>query len=236
MTSLEYIGSELELFAEAVNWKSYLRNQIAPYLGEQVLEVGAGIGETTRIQCDGLSKRWICLEPDELLGTQIQKLVDTGELPDCCEVRLGTIASSGFEAEFDSILYIDVLEHIEHDQEELDRAAGLLRPGGHLVVLSPAHQWLYSEFDGSIGHFRRYNRQSISQLEPRGLTLDSFKYLDSVGVIASASNRTLLRQSMPNRHQIGIWDRWMVPISRFIDPLVNYQLGKSVLAVWKKPE
>ena len=65
---------------------------------------------------------------------------------------------------FDCILYIDVLEHIEDDRAQIDAAARLVRGGGHVVILSPAHHWLFSEFDKSIGHFRRYNKGS-SQID-----------------------------------------------------------------------
>ena len=67
------------------------------------------------------------------------------------------------------MLYIDVLEHIEHDLDELARAASHLAPGGHLVVLAPAHQALFSDFDRAIGHYRRYNRAGLQKLAPAGL-------------------------------------------------------------------
>ena len=136
---------------------------------------------------------------------------------------------------FDSILYIDVLEHIEDDRGELSRAAALLRPRGFLVVLSPAHPRLFSEFDAAIGHHRRYTRSTLAAAAPEGLELVRLVYLDSVGLLASLGNRLLLRESMPTPRQIALWDRVMVRLSTRLDPILRHRLGKSVLGVWRRP-
>ena len=137
---------------------------------------------------------------------------------------------------FDSILYIDVLEHIELDAAELTQATQHLKPLGHLIVLSPAHQWLYSPFDARIGHFRRYNRRSLTRITPSAARLVLVRYLDSVGLCASVANRVILRQSLPTPAQVLFWDRRMITVSRVLDPLLNYLVGKSILAVWRRKE
>lgn len=231
MNSYQYIGSELELFQEATHWKDYFHHVICKYLGETVIEVGAGIGGTTKALHRKAHQRWLCLEPDENLLSQFKA---DREVPQDCEVLQGTIQDLSAEERFDSILYIDVLEHIEADRSELQQASQYLNPGGFLIVLGPAHPWLFSPFDQAIGHYRRYTQASLSQLSPPGLSLMEIKYLDSVGLLASLSNR-YLRQSMPTREQIKLWDSWMVPLSRWVDPLTRYRFGKSVLCVWRKP-
>jgi hypothetical protein len=137
---------------------------------------------------------------------------------------------------FDTVLYIDVLEHIQDDGRELNRAALHLNPGGSLIVLVPAHQSLFTPFDRFIGHFRRYNAASLRACSPAGLKLEKLLYLDSVGLCASIGNKLLLRQSMPSRRQILIWDSVMVPLSRWFDPILGHRLGRSLLAVWLKPQ
>lgn len=230
MTSYTYIGSELDLFREAVHWKDYYYKVIRCYLGPDVLEVGAGIGGTTKAICRHQHDRWVCLEPDPAL---IEVLKADQDLPKGCEIRQGTLIDLQEGEAFDAILYMDVLEHIEDDRSELQRAIAHLKPGGFLIVLAPAHQWLFSPFDQAIGHYRRYNRSMLMTLNPPGSTCVSIKYLDSVGLLASLSNR-LLKQSMPTRSQIKLWDTWMVPISRVLDPILNYEIGKSILGVWQK--
>jgi 2-polyprenyl-3-methyl-5-hydroxy-6-metoxy-1,4-benzoquinol methylase len=150
------------------------------------------------------------------------------------ETICGTLRSLAGQ-QFDTIIYIDVLEHIEHDGDELTAAAAQLRPGGHLIVLSPAHQSLFTPFDAAIGHFRRYNRSGLRGISPAGLRLARMRYLDSVGLTASTANRMFLKQSMPTKAQLHVWDTWMVPVSRVLDKLLLYSVGKSILAVWQKP-
>ena len=110
-----------------------------------------------------------------------------------------------------------------------------LRPGGRLIVLSPAHNHLYSDFDKVIGHFRRYSRASLQAAVPQAMIAEKLIYLDSVGMAATLANYFVLGQSMPTEMQILIWDRLMVPVSRLLDPLTFGAFGKSVLGVWKKP-
>jgi hypothetical protein len=232
--SYVYVGTELDLFATAVHWKSYIRQRIRPYLGQSVLEVGAGHGGTTRVLCRGEADRWVCLEPDHALADRLIAAVGAGELPDCCRVQLGTTADLGARDRFDTILYMDVLEHIADDRAELAGATAHLNDGGHLIVLAPAHQWLFTPFDAAIGHYRRYTRATLRAAAPEGLSLVRLIYLDSAGMFASLGNRLVLESSMPSPRQIAVWDRLMVPLSRVADPLLGYSIGKSVLGVWQK--
>ena len=132
------------------------------------------------------------------------------------------------------MLYSDVLEHIADDRGEVVRALARLRTGGQLVVMSPAHQWLYTEFDRAIGHERRYDTRSLRALTVPGTELVCLRYLDCVGIAASLGNRLVMHQHTPTLAQITTWDRLMVPISRVLDPLLGHRVGKSVLAVWRK--
>jgi len=232
--SYSYVGNELELFAEAVHWKRYFRSAIADRLVGDVLEVGAGIGETARHLLDGRQRSWLCLEPDERLGTRLRAWAEAGDVAPLPTVQIGTTADLDPSSRFDTILYIDVLEHIEDDRAEIGRAAELLAPRGTLIVLSPAFQQLFSDFDRSVGHFRRYTRASLAEVMPPSLRQVRLRYLDSVGFLASLSNRALLRQALPTRRQIALWDRVMIPASRVLDPLLARSFGRSVLAVYER--
>jgi len=230
MSDFKYVGSELDLFAAVWNWKKYWSQQIQPFLRGDILEVGAGIGSNTRFLNRGCSGRWVCLEPDpELIG---QHLRHFGPTERSYETVCGTLEALAGQ-QFDTIIYIDVLEHIDNDSAELNRAASHLRPGGRLIVLSPAHQRLFSQFDAAIGHFRRYDRPMLRAISPTGLRLERLRYLDCAGLILSAANKLLLRQSMPTKAQLRFWDHWVVPISRVFDKLFRFSVGKTIIAVWR---
>lgn len=235
MTDFKYIGSELELFAAVHNWKSYWSSRIRPWVTGDILEVGAGIGTNTLYLDRGGKRRWVCLEPDPLLTAQLTLNLRQTNAGCGYEIVCGTLQS--LEAsQFDTIIYIDVLEHIENDREELEAAATLLRAGGRLIVLSPAHQRLFTPFDAAIGHFRRYNRRMLQNISPASLRLEQVWYLDSAGLLLSAANLLFLRQSMPTKAQLAFWDRCVVPVSRVLDIFLLGLVGKSIVAIWLREQ
>lgn len=235
MNTLHYVGQELDLFAHAKNWKRYWSSCVRPFIGGNVLEVGAGIGANTALLLTSSVTSWHCLEPDAELAQRAATTLASGVQTAQCQVLVGTtetVLRRGLR--FDALLYIDVLEHIELDREELQRAARLLSTGGSLIILSPAHQWLYTAFDQSIGHFRRYDRANLLACSPPACALRRLWYLDSVGMLASCGNRLLPHQPMPNLPKILFWDRYLVPSSTWLDRLLLHRVGKSILAVWSK--
>ena len=234
MNGVHYVGQELDIFAQAKNWKRYWSSRIRSLLGGDVLEVGAGIGANTPLLGPRLVRSWVCLEPDPELAQRAAADLASSPMTSGCEVIVGTTQTLRQDLRFDVLLYIDVLEHIQHDAEELERAGLFLRSGGRLIVLSPAHQWLYTEFDRSIGHYRRYDRASLTACGPKTCTLCRVCYLDSVGLLASCANRLLLHQAMPELWSNSPWDRYMIPASTLLDRALFHRAGKSILAVWKK--
>jgi 2-polyprenyl-3-methyl-5-hydroxy-6-metoxy-1,4-benzoquinol methylase len=231
--SFKYEGDELQLFQHAKHWKKYFSQQIKPYLKENVLEVGAGIGATTLLLNDGSVKKWLLLEPDEDMSDGLKKKMEAKELPVNCQLQSGTI--DNVIATFDTIIYIDVLEHIEKDTEEMKKAAALLNAGGHIIVLSPAFQFLYNPFDKAIGHHRRYTKKMFKNITPAGLQLVSSRYYDSIGYFAALMNKLFLRKKYPTQQQVLFWDNWMVPVSKVTDNIFVHSFGKSIIAIWKKP-
>ncbi|HLZ66976.1 MAG TPA: methyltransferase domain-containing protein [Aliidongia sp.] len=230
----DYIGGELELFAAASHWKSYLGSILKPHICGRVLEVGAGIGSNIPYLCNSKVSDWTSLEPDGELAAQISDRIQRGELPGSCRVQVGDLGSIEADAQYDAILYIDVLEHILEDSDELAAASRCLRSGGRLIVLAPAHQFLFSPFDAAIGHHRRYTKASLQRVGPGGCRLVASRMLDSIGFFASLANRVLLRSSSPSPRQILFWDTVLVPVSRIVDPCTGYRFGKSVVGVWRR--
>jgi SAM-dependent methyltransferase len=228
-----YPGTELELFATAGNWKRYVAASLAPYVRGRVLDVGAGIGGNIRSLANARVTEWIALEPDPKLAAAVDGNLTNNPPAVNWSVVNGTIATIPGTAKFDTILYMDVLEHIADDRRELEQAARLLADGGCLVVLAPAHQFLFSPFDAAIGHYRRYNLRQLRALTPANFSTEVCRLMDCVGFFASLANRIMLRQSDPTKGQIAVWDRLMVRLSRILDPIAGYRIGKSALLVWR---
>jgi hypothetical protein len=230
--SYHYVGSELELFAAATNWKAYFASVLRRFVVGRVLEVGAGIGSNLSYLHNDLVTEWTALEPDADLARRIEERLARGELPGNCRLINGTIATVDSAALFDTILYIDVLEHILDDGAELVRARRHLATQGNLVVLSPAHQFLFTAFDAAIGHHRRYNRALMRTLTPPGCALSTCLMMDSAGLFASLANKVILSAALPSKRQIAVWDRLLVPVSRMLDRITGYSFGKTIVAVW----
>lgn len=234
MSEFIYSGDELDVFERANNWKAYWADVVRPHIGKRILEVGAGIGSTTVVLKGVEYERWVCVEPDSGLCEKIEEKKRSGILPNTIEVKNSILSGITDSERFDTILYIDVLEHIEDDRAELEMAASLLCDKGKIVVLSPSHNFLFSPFDKKIGHFRRYNKKELAKIVPATTKLAEIKYMDSVGFFASLGNKLILKSAEPSHSQIALWDRVMVPISRLVDPAIFYSAGKSILAIFEK--
>jgi SAM-dependent methyltransferase len=227
-----YIGNELQIFEHARNWKGYYGSFIRPMLGKKVAEIGAGLGGTTTALFDNHQHEWLCVEPDPALLRQIDLKIQEGSLGVNCTTFCGF--SKELKEKFDSILYIDVIEHIEDDSAELKIASNLLQEEGRLFIIVPAHPALYSPFDKMIGHYRRYTKQMLRDVLPEDLIIEKLYYLDSVGYFASLVNKLFLKQSMPTLSQVKCWDKFMVPVSVMLDRLLGFHFGKSVMLIARK--
>lgn len=231
---MKYIGSELHMFAKATNWKSYWSKSVRKHVIGQVLDVGAGIGSNLSYLATSSIDKWNFLEPDPELCAQI---MDNGLAKDNgfeFEVINGTLQDLKVTARYDTIIYIDVLEHIEDDKGELLRATKHLNVGGCTIVVAPSHQFLFSDFDTSVGHFRRYNKSQLRKLLPDNVEIVQLRYLDSVGTLLSIANKLFLKSKSPTQNQIAFWDKVVVPISMFIDRILGFNLGKTVVMVFRK--
>ncbi len=207
---------------------------VHPHIHGRVLEVGAGQGANTQLLCKRSEIQWTCMEPDPKLAGEICKRIENGVLPKNCENFQGVFQNLPASFPYNTILYIDVLENIQDDWNEVRQAVNHLSTVGKLIVLGPAHNWLYSEFDSAIGHFRRYARKTLPFLATQNLLLEKTVYLDSAGFFLSLGHRLLFHRKMPSQSQIMFWDRWIVPLSQRLDPLLVQSMGKSVLGVWQR--
>jgi SAM-dependent methyltransferase len=229
------LAQELSLFdRNATAWKTYWASFVRPFVRGRVLEVGAGNGGSIR-HLLGSATDWLCLEPDPTFAANLGQEIGSGVLPPICRVQIATLRDLPVDQDFDTILYIDVMEHLADDHGEAALAAQHLAPGGALVVLSPAHQFLFSPFDEAVGHYRRYSRSSLAAIVPPSLETVKLIYLDSIGMVLSLGNRLLLRSATPNEAALRFWNDVAIPLSRRLDGVFDHAVGKSVLGIWRRP-
>jgi SAM-dependent methyltransferase len=202
-----------------------------PYLRGRVLEVGAGLGTITRMLVDRYPDLSIvALEP---AGNVFADLESYAALTPRVAACRQTLAEYDAGDDFDAVIYLNVLEHIDDDVRELRLAARVLRPGGALLVFGPALEWLYSELDYRAGHYRRYTLRRLRTLATAaGFEVVSARYFDMLGVLPYLVVYRLSRHDDISGSTLWGYDRVVVPLSRLIQRVLrNPPLGKNVIMI-----
>jgi SAM-dependent methyltransferase len=230
-TMPHYPGKDLEVMSFAVNYHRWIIDELEPYLGDTIAEVGAGIGSVSKLLLRKRIKRLVAFEPSHnmypLLAGELRREERATAVNDFFSLRY---AQEGF----DSVVYINVLEHIQDDRTELAKALEALKPKGHVLLFVPALAWLYSDLDKQIGHFRRYTKKELSCLvRDVGFTLVKARYFDLAGIIPWYVNFVLLRNSIGSG-SVSLYDKLVVPTMRLIESAVPPPIGKNVLLIGKK--
>ena len=199
--NLDYIGQELDYFQHATRWKKYWTEEISKIIPEifGLVEIGSGIGSNSPF-FKSISGEYLGIEPDKSLVSKACQIYPRFNFLQGDVKLLGTI-----EFAFNCVAYIDVLEHIEFDLNELTEVTQSLKDQDFLILLVPAHNILFSDFDKSVGHFRRYEKSDFLSLNIDNLKLLNIKELDSIGYVLSRLSKNLqlyLRQTK-NCHYLG---------------------------------
>ena len=207
------------------------------HLGHSVLEVGAGVGCITQ-ELARVTRDIVALEPNQTLFNELRE--KTAHLPNVTSLNMtledfvrNESLSINSRRRFDSIVYINVLEHIESDVHELTLARDVLSPSGRVLVVVPAHQWLYSEVDRLSGHFRRYSKSGLAAiLRESGLNPVSVHYFDSVGLLPYLVIYRWFRSTAVSGTNAVVYSRVILPVSKFLHRLTGGRLvGKNLIAV-----
>lgn len=227
----QYFGKDLEAMSFAGNYHRWILRELRPYLGRSVAEVGAGVGSFSRLILEAGIDRLKAYEPSQNMYPELQKALGRNPRATAVNAFFGSVSTSEC---FDSILYVNVLEHIEDDESEIAKAREALNPDGHLLIFVPALSWLYSELDRQVGHFRRYTKPGLVDLTRRaGLRVVKAQYFDVAGIIPWYVNFVLLKNTIGSG-SVSLYDKVVVPVMRNLESLVPPPIGKNVLLVARK--
>ena len=226
------LSESLAHLAEADQYAEYLVDTIEPHLDGTVHEIGAGVG-TIAARVANLGYEVVASEPDvaefEELATAL------ADVPNATALR-ADLDESTASVSADTVVMCNVLEHIQDDVDALRRVYASLNPGGRVVILVPAHEALYGQFDLAVGHYRRYRRTAlINRLSEAGFELDDARHINRPGALIWFGWARLLRRNPAGKGASSAFDRYMVPMVRATDELDQLPFGLSVVAVGRKP-
>ena len=213
-------------------YNAWLWKQIAPYVGERVLEAGCGTGTITHYLAK--RKRVVCFDLDEhYVDVLRQRYADRSNV----RIEFADLSAPEWPdlsgEQIDTIVCVNVLEHLPDDASVLQRFRSVLGPGGRLALLVPAHQALFGTTDRALGHFRRYEREELARLLERcGFDVMTIRYLNPTGVVGWFLNGRVLRRQVVPRFQASVYDQ-LYPVLGLVDRL-GLPFGLSVLAVARK--
>jgi SAM-dependent methyltransferase len=220
----------LEDLHTAVNYRRWLCSLGLPYFGDDVLEIGSGLGHYAA-EWASMGVRITASEAD---AGRLRHLRETF----AGDTRVGVreLAVPIEEAgDHSTVVAYNVLEHIPDDIAALRAFRGLLRPGGAVVLIVPAFPRAMSAFDRAIGHQRRYTRAALSSaLGQAGLHVEQCRYVNAPGLLAWYVGMRLLGGRPKEGPLLTIWDKVVVPVERRVERYVRVPFGQSVFAVARR--
>lgn len=223
----------LESVRRARGFNRWMLSQFRPFIGDRVLEAGCGIGNFTEQLLD--RERLICADLDpyytEVIGRRYAHLANVRT------TRMDLSDAKDFEPiaqeKPDTVISLNVVEHIEDDLATLKNYHDVLAPGGHAVILVPGHEWLFTECDRTLGHFRRYTRAMLAdRMKQAGFEVVQTTEFNRLGVLGWYVSGKMGRKDL-SPGQMKLFNR-LLPAAKLIERLDGLP-GLSVIAIGRKP-
>lgn len=217
--------------ADASNYMQWLEDLCRPHLGDRCLEIGSGHGDLAERLAPG--REFVVSDLSEsCLAVLKQRFAEAPNVG----VQVFDVMDVEHEAEFDTIIMTNVLEHIDDDLEAITKLRRALRPGGRLVVYVPAFPALYSEFDRQLGHCRRYKRRPLEQLlKSADYRIVDSRYVNSIGTFGWWLYCRVLKRAASDDITVDSCDKYVVPAVRLFEDRWRPPFGLSVLCVGERP-
>jgi len=225
----KYPEIALERFDKANFWIIYFVFIIKKFLKDNILEVGAGCGSFTKGYMKNFQSITLSDMDDNSYNLLKKNFIN--------EKKINVIKShvKDINDKFNTLLYFNVLEHVKEDKLEIKYALERLNLGGHLIILVPAHQKIYSNLDRAVGHYKRYDINFFKENKFENSEIIKLHYLDFFGYSLYHLNKIFFKkETFPSVLKIFIWDKVFTPITTIVDFLTGYKFGKNILCIYKK--
>ncbi|HEV8487937.1 MAG TPA: class I SAM-dependent methyltransferase [Blastocatellia bacterium] len=232
----ESAGLSLEIqsrLSDVDRYNEWIFEQFRPYVGRRVLDVGCAIGNITQYLLD---REFVCgIDVVEEFTAEIRKrFADRpnfkAALFDIADPAVTSLASENI----DSIISVNVLEHVEDDLQALENINRILKPGGKLLLLVPALQWLYGTMDAADNHYRRYNKRRLRErISASGFSVERVYYMNLIGIVGWFVNGKILKNDLISTTHYSLYNR-IVPVISKVESLIHPPIGLSLVAIATK--
>lgn len=230
----EAIDRDLALLGESANYARWLQDLVIPFLGQRVLEIGAGIGTHSRRLAQG-RVRFVATDAEPGYVKRLRHgLADMAHV-EVADYGLGQVPPASWSQGFDAVVIMNVLEHVQDDAATLRLLKEVLVNSGCMVLLAPAGSRLFGPLDRAYGHYRRYDRRDGARLaSAAGMQLADVRYYNGVGIPGWLL--TGLRQTRRlNGGMVRCFDRWIVPWAMRVEQCVEPPFGLGIRIVLRRP-
>ncbi|HEX8919293.1 MAG TPA: methyltransferase domain-containing protein [Chloroflexota bacterium] len=217
----------------AENYNAWIYSQIAPYIGQRILDVGCAIGNITQFYIDRELVVGLDVVTEELAVARERFSSNRFEAH---HLDVSSEALLQFrDRRLDTAVCLNVLEHVEDDVHALRNMRDTLQPGSRICLLVPVNKWLYGPMDAVDHHFRRYTKRELNaKLAEAGLTIEHQNYFNMLGILAWYLSNKILRQSMAQPGQYTLYDK-LVPFLRVVERLAPPPTGLSLVTICRTP-
>ena len=236
---ISYEGTDLESMSFALNYHRWILELFAPYMGSRLVEVGAGTGSFSELILERNPESLTLVEPSRemfaILDRRAREWAATADVETRNDVFAAVAEEVAARRRPDSIIYVNVLEHVPDDEGELRAVHRALAPGGRVFIFVPAFRWLYGGFDRRVAHVRRYTRPELEgKCAAAGFRVLKSVYFDLAGVAPWWVKYRLLKSDSMEPGLVKLYDRCFVPLVKVAERIVPPPLGKNVLLVAEK--
>lgn len=218
--------------ARTTNYNNWVFRMIEKHIGKRIVDIGSGYGTFINYMKD--REYVISVEPSKDCCEYLRKIFSNNKN---MSIMNGDFNDDNITKELsiknvDTVICLNVLEHIENDRKTIRNIHKCLKAGGKFILYVPALSFIYGTLDEALGHYRRYDKSTLEEMiESYGFKIISSRYMNFVGAFSWFIYSKILKKRMPAEKRIIFYDKYIVPVVSVIENIIRLPFGQSLLVI-----